>query len=170
MTKKKIIIICIIILIVIVICFSIFFYRFNDNAWHNNASNSFAKVIYNSAAELIEKNPQIECDDMIISDDNSFDINSKEIKDEFLKKFDEYMSQKNHDSKKYPDYKKGVYYIEIRNGKVYKTIYARWRYSGYTGIFPDINISSRTYKKLAQESLNDFNKYLDEKKDSEKED
>lgn len=171
MLKKRIKIASGIIVAIILICVGIFIYRsYNHSYKLNDPKNSFAKSIYNSTCEALEKSSENVCEDMIISDNDNFNINSKNFKDELLEQFDSSLSINKDKFPKDPDYKKGVYYIEIRNGKVYKVIYANWKYSGYAGKYPDCNLTCKPYNKLAKEAYEDFNKYLNEKKDSENED
>lgn len=59
------------------------------------------------------------------------------------------------------DFENGSYYIEIRNGEVYRVLYAGWSYSGYTGSYPEGNTTCAPFMTLAEKAYEEFMEYYD---------
>ena len=60
-------------------------------------------------------------------------------------------------------YEDGCYYIEIRNGEVYKIIYAKWKYSGFVGTRPEPNGVCKVYQTEVNKALEGFKAYMENK-------
>ncbi len=46
-----------------------------------------------------------------------------------------------------------------KNSQVYKVIYSTWEFSGYTGSFPEYNLSCHPYHLIVNKANNEFKEY-----------
>lgn len=143
----------VIIFIGIFIYISYFYYTEGRNSEQNTQALHIS-VMINSA--LADPAYSFANEDMILSSDKSLEYNNNlsESTEDILDKMSALSGIA---------YDKGVYYIEVRNGKVYRTIYAKWKYSGYVGTSPDPNNECRIYQKEADKAAEGFSKYLNAK-------
>lgn len=95
--------------------------------------------------------------DMILSNHKKFRYNDN-LGDKFYERFEKIAKDT-----KGLDYDKGQYYIEIRDHKVYKVIYATWMYSGYAGVYPQYSDKAKAYKNVVKEARKEFEEYIENK-------
>ncbi|WP_303819748.1 hypothetical protein [Ruminococcus flavefaciens] len=142
-----------------ILLFIIGFYIYNSYFRSYEGRNSKENLkasklnhLYSSAFEAIDTT-QINSD-MIISSNSKIEFNNILNTD-----FYNYLNQYATDNDINID--DGVYYIEIRNKKVYKVIYSNWKYSGYVGSSPTPNGKCRVYQKEVEKSINEFYHYIE---------
>lgn len=158
--KKLKIKILIISLLTLGIFIFIYEYYFHEYYGRNEKAVQTACIIEETANSLLqcEKNDYSNANaDMILSNNKKFRYNDN-IGDKFYDQF-ENVAKETHGI----DYDKGQYYIEIRDHKVYKVIYATWMYSGYVGIYPQYSDQAKAYKNVVKEARKEFKEYLDNK-------
>ena len=119
----------------------------------NRVQNAKTHDIHVIMKHYLESTETDNLSDIVLSSNKNIEINNtlfNNTKQE-LKMISEQYSM---------DLPKGEFYIEIRNGNIYKVLFARWKFSGFTGESPDGNAIRKIYNSEVKNSLKDFNLYL----------
>ena len=147
----------------IIVSITVFIYEsyFHEYSGRNEKEVQTASIIEMIASSMLDRekgNFANANEDMILSNNSKFRYNDN-VGEEFYTRLEK-ISKETNDL----DYSNGQYYIEIRNHKVYKVIYASWLYSGYVGIYPQYSDQAKAYKSVASEAKREFEDYLSNKK------
>lgn len=161
MTKRKKMRIAVISASILLIAAFVLFYCYSYVYWYegrNTEQNNMAKGIYlsaESALAYLEEEGEVGIampDNAIISTAEKFEVNT-DIDSRFYDEMSQISSLND------IDYENGSCYIEIRNGEVYRVLYAKWNYSGFTGCYPDYNTSCTSFMTLANQAYEEFLEY-----------
>ncbi|WP_295086759.1 hypothetical protein [Ruminococcus sp.] len=152
MKMKRVFILSFIFLVIIgFYIYNSYFRAYEGRNSKENLKASKLNHLYSSALLSIDAT-QIN-NDIIISSNSKIEYNNNLNSD-----FYNFLKQYANDNSINID--EGVYYIEIRNKKVYKVLYSNWKYSGYVGSSPTPNGKCSVYQKEVDKSINDFNNYM----------
>ena len=148
--KKRVFVI---LLLFLPVCLFVFYEYIFWEEGKNRVQNAKAHDIHVIMKHYLESTETDNLSDIVLSSNKNIEINNtlfNNTKQE-LKMISEQYNM---------DLPKGDFYIEIRNGVIYKVLFARWKFSGFTGESPDGNAIRKIYNSEVKNSLTDFNLYL----------
>jgi len=149
--KKIVICICLAFIPIILVVYISYFKSFEGRNHKENLSASKLYHLYSSA--LLSVDIDRINDDMILSSNPKIEY-ANNLSSDFDNILNKYAADNN------ININDGIYYVEIRDKKVYKVIYAKWRYSGFVGMSPEPNGKCSIYISEVDKAKEEFLKYL----------
>ena len=128
----------------------IYYSYFHYYEGRNNSQNEIARRIYDVTDAVLTEKP-LKVKNIVFTTNRG--ITEDSSNNEVYKLICEMLLSYN------IDLEKQVCYIEIRNGQVYRVIYSTWEFSGYTGSFPEYNLSCQPYYLIVNKANNEFKEY-----------